>query len=199
MHHCLLLFAEAHAQRLRRKPTLSDFRGLQGDVASHVIPELIAVACVQGAYEVFGKLLEWSGDTYNLVWGRELGDLRLQKAPDALKSIMVHRISWFRGETKERIRPVIPFAYQFIHPPWTRADLVYNRELAKKLLPNTFHCLDIDEPNDGQYEHPAVRDSIASAFFWRPDAVGMVYRKKFGPVPLPAVAMVLTIMQHCIK
>ncbi|KAG9084905.1 hypothetical protein FS749_004840 [Ceratobasidium sp. UAMH 11750] len=112
---------------------------------------------------------------------------------------MVHRMSWFRGETKVRVRPVIPFAYPFVNPPRTREDLVHNRELAEKLLPNAFHCLDINKPREHQYEHPGLRDAIATAFFWAPDAIGPMYHQKFQPLPLPAVAMVLTIVQHCIK
>ncbi|KAG9082800.1 hypothetical protein FRC06_004856, partial [Ceratobasidium sp. 370] len=112
---------------------------------------------------------------------------------------MVHRVSWIRGEMKAQVRPVVPFVYPFINPPRTRQDLIHNRELADKLLPNAFHCIDTEKPNEHQYEHPALRDCIAAAFFWAPDSVGMMYHKKFQPIPIPAVAMVLTVMQHCIK
>ena len=53
---------------------------------------------------------------------------------------MVHRISWFRGEEKGRIRPKIPFLFGLINPPRTREDIQFNRKLVKKLLPNAFHC-----------------------------------------------------------
>ncbi|KAG9085705.1 hypothetical protein FRC06_003489, partial [Ceratobasidium sp. 370] len=183
----------------RRKPSLADFPGLPRRIATLAMPELIAVACTQGAYEVFGTLCDWADDTYKRVWARELGNLRLQKAPHALKSIMVHRVSWFRGDLKVRVRPVVQHAYPFINPPRSSQDLLHNRELAKRILPNVFHCRDINNPNDNQYEHLALSDCIATSFFWGPDSVGMIHRDRFQPVPIPAIAMVLTTMQHCIK
>ncbi|KAF8595285.1 hypothetical protein BDV93DRAFT_564522 [Ceratobasidium sp. AG-I] len=133
-----------------------------------------------------------------VVWQREAPDHRLLKAPHPLKAIMVHRISWFRGEGKGRIRPKISYLFGLINPPRTREDLRFNRKLVKRLLPNAFHCREL-QPGVDPYEHPSLQECIGAMFFWCPDALGMVYHKHLRPIPLPTTAMTLTTMQHCLQ
>ncbi|KAG9094882.1 hypothetical protein FRC06_010371, partial [Ceratobasidium sp. 370] len=118
------------------KPTLSDFPGLPWRIATLAIPDLVAVAVTQGAYETFGTACDWAVECYNKVWRHELPESP-QKAPHALQAIKL--------------------------------------------------CTDVN-----QYEHPALERCIAAAFFSGPESVGI-------PIPIPAVAMVLTTMQHCIS
>ncbi|KAG9082182.1 hypothetical protein FRC06_005184, partial [Ceratobasidium sp. 370] len=130
--------------RSHRKPTLSDFPGLPRRIATLAIPDLVAVAVTQGAYETFGTACDWAVECYNKVWHHELPESPLQKAPHALQAIKLRT--------------------------------------------------DVD-----QYEHPALEQCIAAAFFSGPESVSIVYHNKFQPIPIPAVAMVLTTMQHCIS
>ncbi|KAG8771962.1 hypothetical protein FRC12_003314 [Ceratobasidium sp. 428] len=198
-----LLEAEA-ALRLGRhhlnatgKPTLSDFPGLPRRIASLAIPDLIVTACTQGAYEVFGTVSDWATSCFNQAWRHDLPDEPLIKLPRQLNSLMVRRVSWFRGECKKRGRPEVPYEYPFINPARTLEAIEYNRQLALELLPDRFYYRDPKTKTD-PYEHPAIPQFIAAIFFWGADSLGLVYRDKFNPIPIPAVAMTLTIMQHCI-
>ncbi|KAG8695189.1 hypothetical protein FRC08_007978 [Ceratobasidium sp. 394] len=184
--------------RRRRKPTLADFPGLRHQIASLSMSEFLATASTRGAYETFGVLCGWVKECYERVWGRELPHLPLQKAPDPLKSIIVHRLSWFRGYLKTRVRPKVPSFASLIDPPRTPQDLQVNRANIKQLLPNSFHCRDPQTDTD-PYENPALPLCIAVGFFSGPEAIGMAHHKMFSPLPLPAVAMILTTMQHCLK
>ncbi|KAG8709608.1 hypothetical protein FRC08_018231 [Ceratobasidium sp. 394] len=181
----------------RHKATLADFPGFPRNMATMAIPKLNATAVTEGVYESHEVQRNMATKCYNERWALELPDVRLQKAPPPLIGLMVHRIPWFRCESKVRVRPVIPPDYVFRNPPRTREDVRYNKRLVKKLLPNTFHCRDLVTDVD-PYDHPALAHSIAAAFFWATDSLGMMFHDMFYPMPLPAVAMVLTTMQHCI-
>ncbi|KAG9076217.1 hypothetical protein FRC06_009635, partial [Ceratobasidium sp. 370] len=132
--------ALGHHLRPHNKPTLADFPGLPWWVASLAIPELLATACTEGPFEVFGTMDEWADRSYKTVWGREVLDTLLIKPPRQLRALMVRRCSWFRGETGKCVRPYVLFHYGFINPPRTLQELRHNRKLATSLLPNNFHC-----------------------------------------------------------
>ncbi|QRV88283.1 LON domain serine protease [Ceratobasidium sp. AG-Ba] len=185
-------------QASRKRANLRDFPGLTGHVAALMIPKLIATTVTKGAYGTHDILAGITGGLFTEQWKEELPDLRVQKPPVALISLLVHRISWARGQAKARICPNIPSDYGFINPPRNAEDVRFNRKRAKSLLPNAFHCRGL-KTDVHPYEHEALSHCIASAFFWAADSMGMVYHHLFYPVPIPTVAMALTKMQHCIS
>ncbi|KAG9092513.1 hypothetical protein FRC06_011893 [Ceratobasidium sp. 370] len=184
--------------RRYRKPMLADFPGLRRAIASLSMPKFTAIACTRGAYETFGVFCGWVKEAYESVWARTVLHVPLLKAPQPLKSIIVHHLSWFRGVLKTRICAKIPSLSSLIDPPRTPQDLQVNRTIVKQLLPNNFHCRDMQTSTD-PYENPALSMCIAVGFFSGPEPLGMVYKKMFSPLPLPVITMVLTMMQHCLK
>ncbi|KAG9094019.1 hypothetical protein FRC06_011271, partial [Ceratobasidium sp. 370] len=182
----------------RGKLKLSDFPGLPRHIASLAIPDLIATACTQGACEVFGMISEWADDAFHDTWDCEVPDEQRIQIPCPLNPLMVRCVSWFRGESKKQGHPAAAFGYSFINPPEDCEDSRYNCLLSAGLLPNSFHFLDPETETD-PYENPVLCRCIAAIFFWVPDSLGVVYHTKFNLIPIPAVAMVLTIMQHCIQ
>ncbi|KAG9086220.1 hypothetical protein FS749_003803 [Ceratobasidium sp. UAMH 11750] len=192
------LEAEAAIALGHHLPTLADFPGLPWRVASKAINHLLATTSTEGPFEPFGVVDEWSNTSYKIIWGQELPDTPLIKPPRELRALMVRRSSWFRGETMKRLRPLIPFCWDFINPPRTLQDLRSNRKRAETLLPNSFHCLK-PETDEDPYEHPSLLDCHAAAFFGNPEALGMMFHDKFRPTPLPTIAMILTLVQHGIE
>ncbi|QRV74503.1 hypothetical protein RhiJN_02518 [Ceratobasidium sp. AG-Ba] len=182
----------------RNRVTLRDFPGLTGHIAALLIPKLIATVITKGAYGTHNILAGITSQIFTGQWKEELPDLRVQKPPAALISLLVHWISWACGQAKVRIRPVIASKYGFINPPRKAEDVRYSRKLAKSLLPNAFHCRGL-KTDIHPYEHEALSHCLAAAFFWGADLVGMIYHHLFYPVPIPTVAMALTKMQHCIS
>ena len=125
---------------------------------------------------------------------------------------MTRRASWLRGEVKKRIRVIIQYGYGFRNPATSRADIKHNRRLAKKLGTNTFHCrvspvltnIELDlwlyaplkdlVPNANHFEHPEFVRAIGAGLFWDPESLGVVFRERFKIVPIPAVALILTMV-----
>ncbi|KAG8679641.1 hypothetical protein FRC09_018829 [Ceratobasidium sp. 395] len=119
------------------------------------------------------------------------------KAPPPLLGIMTHRNSWGRGKATERVRSAVISEYELRNPPRTPADVKYNRRLIKRALPDGFYCPNL-EAGANEYQHPGLNKCFAHAFFWAADSTGAVFHDKFYPLPLPAVAMGLTITRHCL-
>ena len=57
---------------------------------------------------------------------------------------------------------------------------IYNR---KDLVPNTDH-----------FEHPQFVRAIGAGLFWDPESLGVAFKDRFKVVPLPAVALILTMV-----
>ncbi|KAF8596362.1 hypothetical protein BDV93DRAFT_66635 [Ceratobasidium sp. AG-I] len=110
---------------------------------------------------------------------------------------MTRRVSWLRGEVKRRIRTIVQYGFGFRNPAVGRADIKHNKRLAKKLGANIFHCRD-HVPDSNYYEHPEFVRAIGAGLFWDPESLGVVFRTRFKVVPLPAVALILTMMQASI-
>ncbi|KAG8781321.1 hypothetical protein FRC12_021993 [Ceratobasidium sp. 428] len=199
--HAAVLEAEAAftlgKNRPRHRPSLDDYPGFRRHIATLAIPELLAASITEGGYDEHPKAIRRAEICYNRVWERELRDIPIMKAPPPLLGIMTHRNSWSRGQATERVRSAVISEYGLISPARTSADVKYNRRLIKRALPNGFYCPNL-EPGANEYQHPGLNKCFASAFFWAPESVGAVYHDIFYPLSRPAVAMGLTITQHCL-
>ncbi|QRV96473.1 hypothetical protein RhiJN_24491 [Ceratobasidium sp. AG-Ba] len=182
----------------RKRLTLQDFPGFDGHVATLIIPKLIATSIAQGPFGEHDVQIATATKLFNTRWPREFPNIQVPKPPYPLMSLITHRISWARGQARNRIRPVIPSDYNLINPPRTREDIQHNRDLIKSCLPNAFHCSGL-QADICPYEHKALSHCIAAAFFWATDSVGMTYHHLYYPMPLPTVATTLTKMQHCLS
>ncbi|KAG8752528.1 hypothetical protein FRC12_011907 [Ceratobasidium sp. 428] len=200
-NHVAVLEAEAAVvlgkrTRPRKQPSLADFPGLPGEIASLTIPELVATAVAEGPYEGYSKTDEWAIDIFKSIATKLTGD-EVDDPPRALRGLMIRRLSIFRGEAVDRVRAVTAYRHGFIVAPETLEDVRHNIELAKSLLPNDFHCANPTEGTDA-YESPIMEEVLARAIFWAQDALGVVYHQKFYPVPIPTIAFALTLWQHTI-
>ncbi|KAG9090861.1 hypothetical protein FS749_000224 [Ceratobasidium sp. UAMH 11750] len=180
-----------------KKAKLSDFPGLVGEIASAAIPKFLATVLTEGSYENPETLRDWALDAYKEIFKVEASEHKYEAPPKALLTVMTRRASWIRGKIRERIRAIIEYGYGFRNPPTNCGDVKHNRRLARKLKPSVFHCRDLKTDSD-QYEHPQLARAIMVGFFWDADAIGVAFSDRFNPIPVPAVALVLTMMQACI-
>ncbi|KAG8700488.1 hypothetical protein FRC08_004666 [Ceratobasidium sp. 394] len=180
-----------------KKAKLSDFPGLMGEIASVAIPRFLAIVLTEGAYENPDTCRDWALDAYKETWKLEAPEHKYEAPPKALLTIITRRASWIRGKIKERIRAIVEYGYGFRSPSTNRGDVKHNRRLARKLKPSVFHCRDLKTDTD-QYEHPQLARAVRVGFFWDTDAIGMAFSAQFNPIPVPAVALILTMMQACI-
>ncbi|KAG8791638.1 hypothetical protein FRC12_008540 [Ceratobasidium sp. 428] len=200
-NHVAVLEAEAAVvlgkrTRPRKQPSLADFPGLPGEIASLTIPELVATAVAKGPYEGYSKTDEWAIDIFKSIATKLTGD-EIDDPPRALRALMIRRLSIFRGEAVDRVRPVTAYRHGFIVAPETLEDVRHNIELAKLLLPNDFHCANPAEGTDA-YESPIMEEVLARVIFWAQDALGVVYHQMYYPVPIPTIAFALTLWQHTV-
>ncbi|KAG9088826.1 hypothetical protein FRC06_001829 [Ceratobasidium sp. 370] len=188
-----------HCQKPKhgKKAKLSDFPGLMGEIASVAIPRFLATMLTEGLYENPDTCRDWALDAYKETWKREAPEHKYEAPPKALLTIITRRGSWIRGKIKERIYAIIEYGYGFRNPSTNRGDVKHNWRLARKLKPSVFHCQDL-KTNTDQYEHPQLARAIRVGFFWDADAIGMAFSALFNPIPVPAVALILTMMQACI-
>ncbi|KAG9124669.1 hypothetical protein FRC07_010700 [Ceratobasidium sp. 392] len=184
--------------RRRLQPALSDFTGVPHYIATRTIPKLNALACARGIYECFGTVCEWIDECYEDVWAAKAPLVPYQKPPHKMKGILAHRLSWVRGDIRGRVDPKVPINWGFVDPPRTSEDLLHNSQLAKSLLPDRFIFRDPKTDTD-PYEHPGLANCIAAGLFWGPESIALTNRNLFDPLPIPAIAMILTTTQHCIK
>ncbi|KAG9086234.1 hypothetical protein FRC06_003208 [Ceratobasidium sp. 370] len=190
--------AERTTSKHSKKAKLSDFPGHVGDVASAAILRFLATVFADGSYEDIDTFRNWALDAYQKTWDVVAPEHEYEAPPKAVLTIMARRASWLRGKVKERIRAIIQYGFGFRNPAVNRKDVKHNRRLAEKLTPTVFHCRDL-QPNTGQYEHPEFIRAIGAGLFWDSEAIGLAYRDNFEPVPMPAAALILTMMQACIE
>ncbi|QRV89203.1 hypothetical protein RhiJN_17221 [Ceratobasidium sp. AG-Ba] len=181
------------------KPKLSDFPGRIGEIASAAIPRFLALVIARGSYEDIDTFRSWAGEAFQETFELEAPEDEYEPAPKVVLTIMVRRVTWLRGKIKERIRAIIQYGYGFRNPCIQRSDIKHNKRLAKKLKPHLFHCRSLKPKNKDQYEHPEFVRAICAALFWDSDAIGLVYNELLNPIPIPGVALVLTMMQACIQ
>ncbi|QRV93060.1 LON domain serine protease [Ceratobasidium sp. AG-Ba] len=181
----------------RKKTKLSDFPGRVGEIASAAIPYFLATVFAEGGYENLDVFQDWALDAYRRSSELEYPD-EYEPPPVAVLKIMTRRASWLRGEIKKQLWSGVEYGYGFRNPAVSRTDIKHNRRLAKKLKPQVFHCKDLVFDTD-QFEHPQFIRAIGAGLFWDSESLGVAFQDRFSPVPIPAVALILTMMQACIE
>ncbi|KAG8700491.1 hypothetical protein FRC09_005924 [Ceratobasidium sp. 395] len=177
---------------------LGRYPGRRGKVASCAMLGLLSVAARRGIYQDHDVNIVWARKEFVRAWKKRYPDVPVPPFPDDLLQTIVLRISGLRTEVKKRIRALIIYLFRFRNPGDDNARQDANVELCKLLLPNTFHCRELEEDKD-YYEHPTFVEAISEAFFWHQDSFAVRDQAKWQIIPLPAVAFVLTMMQDCIQ
>ncbi|KAG8695232.1 hypothetical protein FRC08_007952 [Ceratobasidium sp. 394] len=181
-----------------KKSKLSNFPDRIGEVASATIPRFLSTVLTEGLYEDLEVFRSWASDAYWDTWALEAPEDEYEPPLKAVLTIMTRRASWIRTKVRERVEVVVQYAFRFRNPAIQRSDIKHNRRLAEKLAPNVFHCKE-HKPDANQDKHPVFIRAVCAALFWDPASIGVVYHEKFNPVPIPAVALVLMMMQVCIE
>ncbi|KAG9106290.1 hypothetical protein FRC07_008881 [Ceratobasidium sp. 392] len=118
----------------------------------------------------------------------------------ALPCLAVHKTQWARKHTTifEPIQPLMQYKLDLRKHVTSDEDVNHNLEVFNAVHPNTFHCLQYNPPYR-HYESDLLTHAIAALMFGHPNAVGVVYRDYFNPMPLTTVVFVLSIMQFCLE
>ncbi|KAG8767418.1 hypothetical protein FRC12_006266 [Ceratobasidium sp. 428] len=180
------------------KNGLGRYPGRRGKVASHAIPHLLAVAIRKGVYQDKSIYRYWAKREYIRAWKKLYPRVKYEPPPKLILRLMVLRISGLRTDVKKRVRTLVTHLHGLRNPGSSERRLERNRQLCRRLLPNAFHCLNLNADED-YYTHQHLFDAIAEALFSHPDSPAILHHHEFRLIPLPAVAFVLTMMQDSLQ
>ncbi|KAG8685288.1 hypothetical protein FRC08_013209 [Ceratobasidium sp. 394] len=182
----------------KKKPLARDFTGIRRQILTLAKVHLFAFALSEGIYQTRATFMMWAALVHEATWHMELPDVPYVAATAEELEVMVNYIATLRGKLKERVRPIVGPSQGFNHCIATQQDIQNNLDLFHELHPNSFHCTST-RPRRGHYEHIDVAHCIAAAFFYGPNAVGVLFPDYFEDMPLTIVAFILAIMQFCIE
>jgi hypothetical protein len=104
-------------------------------------------------------------------------------------------------EVKPKVTTLVEHRYHF-NTSKAPESIRSNVELAKMLLRDMNFIY--PEARDGgkrhrPYRHPIIQEAINLTLFRNKDDVGVVYHEHFSPMPIPIIALMLTVVQCCIE
>ncbi|KAH9035123.1 hypothetical protein EDB83DRAFT_1775628 [Lactarius deliciosus] len=100
-------------------------------------------------------------------------------------------------EMKPRFATLVETMYHF-KTSQAHASISYNAGRAQELLRNLNFIY--PEPRTGRdlYHHPIIQRAIDTTWFRNKDDVGVVNHEQFSPMPIPVIAITLTVIECCI-
>ncbi|KAN0129501.1 hypothetical protein V8E53_012683 [Lactarius tabidus] len=104
-------------------------------------------------------------------------------------------------ETKRRIGDAVGVCYDFDASRSTGSSVSRNANLASALLRDrsfVYYEPNPDETLHHPYRHPAIQKAINITWFRTVIDVGLVFKKHFSPLPVPAIAYIITAIECCI-
>jgi len=101
------------------------------------------------------------------------------------------------ADMKANVRRAVEASYRFD----ATESINYNATRAKELL--TKMAFIYSEPNSNgnskhPYRHPIIQKAVNLLWFKNKGDDGMIFREHFSPFPVPAMALVLVVIQCCI-
>ncbi|KAF7378521.1 hypothetical protein MSAN_00279800 [Mycena sanguinolenta] len=115
--------------------------------------------------------------------------------PPTVARLIASRGSQLRGELKTKLRPLIDNAYGF-KTGQNKKTIAFNRKLAEELKENsTFAFKDIVNKK-GLYKNPIIQSGVNMMWFANKKDEGPRHPELFSPLPIPALALVLTAIEN---
>ncbi|KAG6818720.1 hypothetical protein H0H93_002504 [Arthromyces matolae] len=119
----------------------------------------------------------------------------LDMTPDIGK-IIKQRGSQLRGEVKSKTASMIETMYGFSSAQGRR-NIAANRDLAELLkLEKGFLYKELtSDARKGIYRHPIIQTAVNKVWFTNTRDEGVVFTDMFNPMPIPAIALILTAIE----
>jgi len=104
------------------------------------------------------------------------------------------------AEMKPKVSTLVEHLYHF-KTSKAPESILSNVELAKMLL-RDMNFIYPEARDRGKrhspYSHPIIQEAINVTLFRNKNDVGVVYHEHFSPMPIPVIALILTVVQWCI-
>ncbi|KAG6822010.1 hypothetical protein H0H92_015675, partial [Tricholoma furcatifolium] len=116
----------------------------------------------------------------------------IDMTPDIGK-IIKQRGSQTRGEAKSKTASMVEAMYGF-GSGHGRKTIANNRELAERLKHEKGFLYKqlTEDVRKGIYKHPIIQMAVNMMWFKNKRDEGVIYTDMFNPMPLPAIALILT-------
>ncbi|KAG5642100.1 hypothetical protein H0H81_010777 [Sphagnurus paluster] len=111
----------------------------------------------------------------------------------SIAKIIKQRGSQLRGEAKTKLAPLVETMYGF-GSGHRRVTIAVNRALAEDLKSQKTYVYKtfVDDICQGIYQHPAIQKGVNKLWFSNTQDEGVAYTDMFNPLPIPAIALILT-------
>ncbi|KAG6806926.1 hypothetical protein H0H92_009551 [Tricholoma furcatifolium] len=131
-------------------------------------------------------------------WQLATEDVGIQMGltPDIGK-IIKQRGSQLCGEAKTKLTPLVEAMYGF-ETGQSPKTIAANRELAERLKSEkSFIYKELTEDvRKGMYRHPIIQAGVNKLYFKHKRDEGIVHANRFNPLPIPAIALILTALDN---
>ncbi|KAI1790861.1 hypothetical protein LXA43DRAFT_1061826 [Ganoderma leucocontextum] len=130
----------------------------------------------------------------------QFGDCNKYLFTTNLEQLLASEESNVRGRLKAILLILVPQVYGLRNDA---AAVTENKERVRFLLERTedihyrFHRADpaVDEK---LFRHDIIERTIHEAYFKHRDSIGVIYSSSFNPIPRHTIALVLTVLHHCL-
>jgi hypothetical protein len=108
---------------------------------------------------------------------------------------------WYLTDLKMKIKSVVQSSYDF-NPSMAPDSISGNVTRAQKLLTNMafiYRELNVGGSPQHPYRHSSIQTAINAIWFKDKDDDGITFYEHFSPIPIPALALILTVIECCIN
>ncbi|KAF8814137.1 hypothetical protein BYT27DRAFT_7266802 [Phlegmacium glaucopus] len=117
---------------------------------------------------------------------------------DRMGRLIKKRGSRTRGDTLMHVRSLIVTTYKFNRKSTPRGVAKNVLRSAELLMDGAYHYKDT-VLHTGYAQHHIISEIIHLAFFSHSTSVGVVYPRLFDPISLSTLALIFTLIEHCLK
>ncbi|KAF8873160.1 hypothetical protein BD779DRAFT_1452129, partial [Infundibulicybe gibba] len=178
-----------------RRPKIGDYKEPVGGLILAAIHEYECRIWTQDAFPSHDLTLQWAEEVWNHV-GQEAG--KEYELTRRMSSLITSRGTHARGFVKDKIRPLIQFAYNF-EKTNNPSIITQNREKYDTLMNDSaFHYSD-PSARTGFALHPIIKQAIKETWFQKKGSPGVLFTEHFNPITIPTLAIVFTTIEFCIQ
>ncbi|KAF8157856.1 hypothetical protein B0H34DRAFT_432557 [Crassisporium funariophilum] len=188
---------------LKKPPTLSDFTDVNVQaLLLRAMHEYEAVVCTKGAFPGLSLRVQWAGTCWvnaqNDASGDDDGSTPRYEFTDRMLRLMQRRGSRVRGDLLDPVREQIMSGYGFREGGKARDVQKNARTVSSLLIGRSFHYKD-PKAQTGYCENPVISNILAATWFKDLTSAGIIFKKYFDPISIDTLALVLTLINHCLK
>ncbi|PBK94483.1 hypothetical protein ARMGADRAFT_1029562 [Armillaria gallica] len=121
------------------------------------------------------------------------------KLSDKMLKLIRKRGVRVRSFVRDQIKPLIRPAYGFVAGAESANAVRENKQKCVELMTALGFYYKDATTRTGYFNSPILFDAIGRAFFYNKSAPGLAFPERFNPIPVPALAFIFTVIEHCLN